>query len=109
MMYLRPRIKKNELIDVKKKSNVWQKRKLFVLLHSLKHGAIAQLVEQRTENPCVPGSIPGGTTFLHTHFTHFNEESHSCEWLFFLFVIILLCLMLLCFAWIFKNCKPFAR
>ena len=27
-----------------------------------KHGAIAQLVEQRTENPCVPGSIPGGTT-----------------------------------------------
>ena len=33
-------------------------------LHSQnkKHGAIAQLVEQRTENPCVPGSIPGGTT-----------------------------------------------
>ena len=29
----------------------------------LKDGAIAQLVEQRTENPCVPGSIPGGTTF----------------------------------------------
>ncbi len=28
----------------------------------LKNGAIAQLVEQRTENPCVPGSIPGGTT-----------------------------------------------
>ena len=27
-----------------------------------KAGAIAQLVEQRTENPCVPGSIPGGTT-----------------------------------------------
>ena len=26
------------------------------------NGAIAQLVEQRTENPCVPGSIPGGTT-----------------------------------------------
>ena len=25
-------------------------------------GTIAQLVEQRTENPCVPGSIPGGTT-----------------------------------------------
>ncbi len=32
---------------------------------TLKHpndGAIAQLVEHRTENPCVPGSIPGGTT-----------------------------------------------
>jgi hypothetical protein len=27
-------------------------------------GTIAQLVEQRTENPCVPGSIPGGTTSL---------------------------------------------
>ena len=25
-------------------------------------GAIAQSVEQRTENPCVPGSNPGGTT-----------------------------------------------
>ena len=31
------------------------------------NGAIAQLVEQRTENPCVPGSIPGGTTFLKGH------------------------------------------
>ena len=29
-----------------------------------KGGAIAQLVEQWTENPCVPGSIPGGTTSL---------------------------------------------
>ena len=27
-----------------------------------KNGVIAQLVEQRTENPCVPGSIPGDTT-----------------------------------------------
>ena len=26
------------------------------------YGVIAQLVEQRTENPCVPGSIPGDTT-----------------------------------------------
>ncbi len=25
-------------------------------------GAIAQMVEQRTENPCVLGSIPSGTT-----------------------------------------------
>ena len=31
---------------------------------SLSFGTIAQLVEQRTENPCVPGSIPGGTTSL---------------------------------------------
>ena len=28
-----------------------------------KQGALAQLVEHRTENPCVPGSIPGGTTY----------------------------------------------
>ena len=28
------------------------------------NGAIAQLVEQRTENPCVPRSIRGGTTQL---------------------------------------------
>ena len=37
-------------------------------------GAIAQLVEQRTENPCVPGSIPGGTT---------TKRSYSLEWLLF--------------------------
>ena len=30
----------------------------------MRGGALAQLVEQRTENPCVPGSIPGGTTKL---------------------------------------------
>ena len=29
---------------------------------SQSNGVIAQLVEQRTENPCVPGSIPGDTT-----------------------------------------------
>ncbi len=33
-----------------------------ILQHQNKNGAIAQSVEQRTENPCVPGSIPGGTT-----------------------------------------------
>ena len=32
------------------------------------NGAIAQLVEQRTENPCVPGSIPGGTTYKESFF-----------------------------------------
>ena len=26
-------------------------------------GALAQLVEHRTENPCVPCSIQGGTTY----------------------------------------------
>ena len=37
---------------------------MYIFAPSNGNGAIAQLVEQRTENPCVPGSIPGGTTFL---------------------------------------------
>ncbi len=32
-------------------------------------GTIAQLVEQRTENPCVAGSIPAGTTKLASYLT----------------------------------------
>ena len=40
-----------------------------------KQGAIAQLVEQRTENPCVPGSIPGGTTLK-------ERELQKCDSLF---------------------------
>ena len=46
-----------------------QNRNFYLPLHhdttrwcTIADGAIAQLVEQRTENPCVPGSIPGGTT-----------------------------------------------
>ena len=38
-------------------------------------GAIAQLVEQRTENPCVPGSIPGGTTTK----IHYQRLTRSWE------------------------------
>ena len=46
--------------------NICKIRKLYLSLQpqTRNNGAIAQLVEQRTENPCVPGSIPGGTTFL---------------------------------------------
>ena len=40
----------------------WNIFTTFALAKSNNDGAIAQLVEQRTENPCVPGSIPGGTT-----------------------------------------------
>ena len=44
-------------------SNILSFYILYLPLQSQKrNGAIAQLVEQRTENPCVPGSIPGGTT-----------------------------------------------
>ena len=56
----------------KNRENVWWNEKIVVPLqpqtrnkprkHENLDGAIAQLVEQRTENPCVPGSIPGGTT-----------------------------------------------
>jgi hypothetical protein len=37
---------------------------VFILTSYCKNitGTLAQLVEQWTENPCVPGSIPGGTT-----------------------------------------------
>ena len=37
-------------------------KKDFIFAH-FQRGTLAQLVEQSTENPCVPGSIPGGTTF----------------------------------------------
>ena len=35
---------------------------MFTFVTPKLRGAIAQLVEQRTENPCVLGSIPSGTT-----------------------------------------------
>jgi hypothetical protein len=38
-----------------------------------KGGAIAQSVEQWTENPCVPGSIPGGTTTLNRRPLQIND------------------------------------
>ena len=38
------------------------KKRIFAASNKRVSGALAQSVEQRTENPCVPGSIPGGTT-----------------------------------------------
>ena len=35
---------------------------MILYLHPQQRGTLAQMVEQWTENPCVPGSIPGGTT-----------------------------------------------
>ncbi len=60
------------------------KLKMFVYLCAAKKqhkGTIAQLVEQRTENPCVPGSIPGGTTRRKPH------ADKVCMWLFYLNII----------------------
>ena len=52
---------------------------MILYLHSLNAtGTLAQLVEQWTENPCVPGSIPGGTT-----------KNHSIEWFFYFINIVL--------------------
>ena len=49
-----------------KKCFAFQKKKLH--LQSRKgDGALAQSVEQRTENPCVAGSIPAGTTKILLH------------------------------------------
>ena len=47
---------------------------LHSLLKSNDIGAIAQLVEQRTENPCVPGSIPGGTTATSKRVIHMGDS-----------------------------------
>ena len=42
----------------------WNNEKMYIFAPPKRNnfGAIAQLVEQRTENPCVPRSIRGGTT-----------------------------------------------
>ena len=51
------------IIDGRKGASI-VRNLLKVNLWGLRCGEIAQLVEQRTENPCVPGSIPGlATTF----------------------------------------------
>jgi hypothetical protein len=43
-------------------AKIFEEMKIWLHLHLKNNGAIAQLVEQRTENPCVRGSIPRGTT-----------------------------------------------
>ena len=45
----------------------------FVSLPPLKDGVVAQLVEQRTENPCVTGSIPVDATLKAPEFGAFFE------------------------------------
>ena len=54
---------KLKLLSKKRRKKVWSiNKKDYLCTRNQNNGAIAQLVEQRTENPCVPGSIPGGTT-----------------------------------------------
>lgn len=44
------------------KSRAYKKACEFKSRLAYQYGWIAQLAEQRTENPCVPGSIPGPAT-----------------------------------------------
>ena len=46
----------------------FHKQKNSLHLQPQRDGIIAQLVEQRTENPCVAGSIPAGTTVKKAYF-----------------------------------------
>lgn len=60
----------------------------FLFLRPNLKGAIAQLVERRTENPCVAGSTPAGTTTIkqarkHTA-TGFLIEADMCLFIYFL-------------------------
>ena len=61
-------------------------KNILIFAPANKKGAIAQLVEQRTENPCVPGSIPGGTTIDSVisqnplKFSHFNGFSFILQY-----------------------------
>ena len=71
------------LIKKEPNSLVIQKDCLPLQPQTKSKGAIAQLVEQRTENPCVPGSIPGGTTcktpkcFIIKHFGVFRFSHYT--------------------------------
>ncbi len=53
------------------------------------NGAIAQLVEQRTENPCVAGSNPAGTTTK-------SFSIHGKDFLFIIFSLFNTNLIYLC-------------
>ncbi len=50
----------------------------FIFAPAYGDGTLAQLVEQWTENPCVPGSIPGGTTFLNYKTLQINSLQGFC-------------------------------
>ena len=69
-------------------------------MHPLsKNGTIAQLVEQRTENPCVPGSIPGGTTYKTKTQLIINQLRFS----FLLFAPHLIAIREMCVALLIQN------
>ena len=65
----------------------WFKKNNVPLQRKNTDGAIAQLVEQRTENPCVPGSIPGGTTKSESCIPQLSFAFSSLLILFYIYVL----------------------
>ena len=57
---------------------IWSVRNFAYLCNPKINGVIAQLVEQRTENPCVPGSIPGDTTLKIRELHVLSPVSKQC-------------------------------
>ena len=57
----RPGLNKFQM-NVKTQNGLTPFRIILILLFQCKNGRVAQLVEQRTENPCVGGSSPSSTT-----------------------------------------------
>ena len=51
-------------------NHLLHRRKKRLIFATVNDGAIAQMVEQRTENPRVPGSIPGGTTKRESYYSN---------------------------------------
>ena len=74
---------------IQKNLRISKKSSTFAAAFEMKHGAIAQLVEQRTENPCVPSSILGGTTkddltkvvflFFHKNLAYLQKKLYLCS------------------------------
>ena len=57
----------------KREKNIWQNDFKHYLCTPFSYdGAVAQSVEQRTENPCVAGSIPAHTTSLQVFLEGFS-------------------------------------
>jgi hypothetical protein len=69
----------------------FHKQKNSLHLQPQRDGIIAQLVEQRTENPCVAGSIPADTTTVKSLFFYGNR-------LFLCFKCIFLAFSSICFV-----------
>ena len=62
-------------------------RPLWMIALFLFYGSIAQLVEQRTENPCVVGSIPTGATIYYL-------KSYERKWLIWKVILVVILIVI---------------